>query len=43
MISPIVDEVANELSGKIKIAKLNIDEAQELATQFSVMSIPTLI
>jgi len=43
MISPIVDEVAGEFEGKLKVGKVNVDENQELASKFSVMSIPTLI
>lgn len=43
MVSPIVDEVANELEGKAKVGKINVDEEQELAGAFSIMSIPTLI
>lgn len=43
MVSPIVDEVANELVGKAKVGKINVDEEQELARAFSVMSIPTLV
>ncbi|MFA5059180.1 MAG: thioredoxin [Candidatus Omnitrophota bacterium] len=43
MISPIVDEVAKEFSGKLKVAKLNIDDAQNLAMKYGVMSIPTLM
>ncbi len=43
MMSPVVDEIADELSGKIKIGKVNVDEAQQLAIKHSVMSIPTLI
>lgn len=42
-MSPIVDEVANELAGKVKVGKVNVDESQELATQYDVMNIPTLI
>lgn len=42
-ISPIVDEIATENEGKLKVAKVNVDDAQELAGQFHVMSIPTLI
>ncbi len=41
-MGPIIDEIANELDGKIKVAKVNVDEAQELASKFKVMSIPTL-
>ena len=43
MISPIVDEIAQELSGKLKVAKVNVDEAQEVAAKFGIMSIPTLL
>ncbi len=43
MVSPIVDEVANELEGKAKVGKINVDEEQELAQAFSIMSIPTLV
>lgn len=43
MISPIVEDIANELKGKLKVAKVNVDESQELAAQFNIMSIPTLL
>lgn len=42
-IAPIVDEVAKEYSGKIKVAKVNIDEGQGVASKYGIMSIPTLI
>ena len=42
MVSPIVDEIAAERAD-IKVGKINVDEQPELAAQFSVMSIPTLI
>ncbi|MGI6160771.1 MAG: thioredoxin [Christensenellales bacterium] len=42
MLSPIVDEIAGELAGKAKVAKVNVDEEKELAAQFRVMGIPTL-
>ena len=42
MLSPIVDEVAEERGG-IKVGKVNVDEQPELAGQFDVMSIPTLL
>jgi thioredoxin 1 len=43
MIAPIVDEIAKELSDKLKVGKVNVDEAQQLAQKFNIMSIPTLI
>ena len=43
MISPIVEEIANDLKGKLKVAKINVDDSQELAAQFNIMSIPTLL
>lgn len=42
MLSPIVDEVANERTD-VKVGKINVDEQPELAQQFGIMSIPTLI
>ena len=43
MVLPIVEEIAVELQGKAKVCKVNVDEAQELAARYNVMSIPTLI
>ena len=43
MIGPSLDEISNEMAGKVKIAKLNIDENPELAAKFGVRSIPTLM
>lgn len=42
MVSPIVEEISQDLEGKLKVAKVNVDDAQELAAQYNVMSIPTL-
>lgn len=42
MIAPSLEEISNELAGKVKVAKLNIDENLELAAQYGVRSIPTL-
>ena len=42
-LSPIVDEVADELAGKLAVAKCNVDDNQDLAMKYGVMSIPTLI
>lgn len=43
MIAPIIDEIAAELEGKLKVGKLNVDENREVAIEYGVMSIPTLI
>ena len=43
MLSPIVDEVAREHRADLKVVKVNIDEEPELANEFGVMSIPTLV
>jgi len=42
-VSPVVEEIAQERGEQLKVVKLNIDENQETAIQFGVMSIPTLI
>ena len=43
MIAPVLDEIANELDGKLTIGKLDIDENGDTAMAFGVMSIPTLL
>ncbi|HJR26375.1 MAG TPA: thioredoxin [Acidimicrobiales bacterium] len=43
MIAPILDEISQEHAGKLKIAKLNVDDNPDIARRFDVMSIPTLI
>jgi thioredoxin 1 len=42
MIAPTVESLANEMSDQIKVAKVNVDEQQEIAAAFKIMSIPTL-
>ncbi|MBQ8525635.1 MAG: thioredoxin [Clostridia bacterium] len=43
MLAPILAEVAEENEGKIKVGKVNVDEQQELAARFGIMSIPTVM
>ena len=43
MISPVLEEIAEEQAGKIRISKLNIDDNLDVTRRFDVMSIPTLI
>lgn len=43
MVAPVVEEIATENSGKLKVLKLDVDENQNTAMQYNVSSIPTLI
>ncbi len=43
VLGPVLDEVSNEVTGKAKIVKLNVDDARELAAQYGVRGIPTMI
>ena len=43
MMSPVIDQVAEEMGDNIKVGKINIDEERDLALQYDVMSIPTFI
>ncbi len=43
MVAPVVDEIAREQAGKLKVMKLDVDENQNTAMAYGVMSIPTLI
>ncbi|MBZ4652814.1 MAG: trxA [Peptococcaceae bacterium] len=43
MIAPIIDEVAADYQGKVKIGKLNVDENSKTASEYGIMSIPTMV
>jgi len=43
MIAPLLDELADEYSGRVQIGKVNIDEHQDLAAEYGVRAIPTLL
>jgi len=43
MIGPVLDELAEEYAGKVKIGKVNIDEQQALAAEYGIRAIPTLL
>src|SRR3989442_6394790 len=43
MLAPMLDELAEESAGKLRIGKVNVDENQELASKFGIRAIPTLL
>lgn len=43
MISPALEEIASELTGRVKVAKVNVDEESALAQRYNVQSLPTLL
>ena len=43
MVGPVLDELAQEMQGKVRIGKLNVDANQQLSMQFGVQSIPTFL
>ena len=43
MMSPVIDDIAKELDGTVKVGKVNVDNNQELAIKYDVMSIPTIM
>ena len=42
-MAPVIEELAKELEGKVKVGKINVDENPDIAVEYNVMSIPTLI
>jgi thioredoxin 1 len=43
MLTPILDEVAGSLAGKVKIGKVNVDDNPQIASRYSIISIPTML
>ncbi|MHB1382190.1 MAG: thioredoxin [Thermoleophilia bacterium] len=43
MVGPIVEEIAKDQEGKVKVGKLNVDDNREVATRYQIMSIPTIL
>ncbi len=43
MIAPVIEEIATEYDGKVRVGKVNVDENREIAVEYGVMSIPTLM
>ena len=43
MMAPVVEEIAEEYEGKIKVGKVDVDENEELASEYGIMSIPTML
>ena len=43
MVAPVLEEIAKDYEGKIRICKLNVDEAPSIASEYGIMSIPTMI
>jgi thioredoxin 1 len=42
-VSPVIEDLAKEYTGKVKVAKVSVDDNSDLASQFSIMSLPTVV
>jgi len=43
VVSPIIEELAGEFEGKVKVGKLNVDDNQAMASEYGIMSIPSIV
>ena len=43
MLAPVIEEIANEYAGKVKVGKVNVDDERELALEYGVSSVPTVM
>ncbi len=43
MVSPVIEKLAEKYNGKVKVVKVNVDDNQDLAMRFNIMSIPTIM
>jgi thioredoxin 1 len=43
MLTPVIEEISSELKDKVKVVKVNVDEAQDISTKYNVSGIPTVI
>lgn len=43
MLAPVIEEIAGDFNGKIKVGKINVDDEPELASKFGISSIPTIV
>ena len=43
MMGPIIDKLSDDMAGKVKVGKINVDEEPELAAKYGIMSIPTIV